>query len=200
MLVFTTSLRWSSVAIVQWHHKKPATSISIFLTLTVTALLTTGIFNFPTPTTAFSLLLWSTSLFCCIITDLRILIFFLHSFFAKWIHSTSRNLFCKPCKLYQSLFYKSYDTLMPSFATLGCIGWLKTHTKFFQNLPDLFQSRFLLTQTARLLACYAKSINFFYKALTVSVQNSRVHNKPLESITFITDLFITDHVHNRPCS
>jgi len=46
-----------------------------FPNLTVTALLTIGIFNIPKPATAFLLLLWSTSLFCCIIADLQFLIF-----------------------------------------------------------------------------------------------------------------------------
>jgi len=98
-----TSLKWSAVAVVQWHQKEAATTISTFLTSAVTDLLTTGIFNFSPPATAFCFLLWST--------DHRIILphnscfavsNFFHSQFAEGIYSTSKILFCKVCKLYQS--------------------------------------------------------------------------------------------------
>ena len=46
----------------QWHHRKPASSISTSVTTSVANLLTTGKFNLPTRAIAFSFLLWSTAL------------------------------------------------------------------------------------------------------------------------------------------
>jgi len=40
---------------------------------------------------------------------------------------------------------------------------------------------------------YARKNN---KQSMVSFQNIPVHNRPFEQTTFITDLFITDHVHS----
>jgi len=73
-------IKWSIVVVVeQWHHTEVASSISTFLSSAVTDLLATGKFNFLTTATAFSFVLWSTPLLCCIIPALRFAIFFLHS-------------------------------------------------------------------------------------------------------------------------
>jgi len=47
---------------------------------------------------------------------------FLFAQLAEEVHSTSRILLYKPCKLYQSFSYKSSEVLIRSFPNLGCIG------------------------------------------------------------------------------
>ena len=112
---------WLTVAVKQCHHRC-CTLNFYFLTLAVTDLVTTGKFNLPTPPTTFSFPLWSRPLLCSIIAG---------NFFAllaEGIRSTSRILFYKPYNLCQSLFVKSSGTLVRSFPTFGCTGWLKDHT------------------------------------------------------------------------
>jgi len=111
---FTTSLTWSTVAVVQWHHKEAAPSI----------------FNFSCdifidywksqPYNTFSFRLWSTALLCCFVLSN-----FFFAQFAEGIYSTSRILICRPRKLYRSPFSRSSAILTSTFPTSGCIGWLK---------------------------------------------------------------------------
>jgi len=81
----------------------------------------------------------------------------LFALLAEGIHNTNRILICKPCKLYQSLFAWSSATFVCSFTTSGCIAWLKSYTKrqvhFHHDFSAFFQTRFPLTQNARLLPC-----------------------------------------------
>jgi len=79
---------------------------------------------------------------------------FLKTQFAEGIYSTSRILFCKACKLYQSLFSISSATLIRRCPIFGWVKTLtKSHVQCFQNLPAIFQSRSPITQSARLLPC-----------------------------------------------
>jgi len=147
------------IAVEQWHHRDAASSISTFLALAVTDLVTTGKFNLPTPPTTFSFPLWSRTLLCFIIAGN-----FLFALLAKGIHSTSRILLYKPCNLCQSLFAKSSGTLVRSFPTFGCTGWLKSHTgkfSFFRTSQLSSNLAFRLPDVHAYSHVKAKSLNLF---------------------------------------
>ena len=110
----------------------------------MTDLLTNGKCNLQTPATAFSFLLWSTVLLCCLHNSYFVVCNFLSAQFAEGIHSTSRILLCKPRKLHKP-FFKSSASLIRSFPTSGCHWPTKIFCEEFKlnfclNFSVLFQS------------------------------------------------------------
>ena len=78
-----------TVAVEQCHHRDAASSISAFLTLAVTDLVTTGKFILPTPPTTFSFPLWSRTFLCSIIAGN-----FLFALLAEGIAYTAPAEYC----------------------------------------------------------------------------------------------------------
>jgi len=123
-----------------------ASSISTFLILALTDLVTTGKFNLPTPPTTFSFPLWCRTLLCSIIAGN-----FLFALLTEGIHSTSIILLYKRCNLCQSHFAKSSGT-RTQFSHIW-MHWLTKspyleEVQFFQNFSAVLQSRFPFTQNA----------------------------------------------------
>jgi len=113
--------------------------------------------------------------------------------FAQGMHSTRRILLCKTCKLSQSLFSKSSATLMCSFPTIGCSGWLKTHTGSWAVFLELLSSSTvslsaypkctlspMLNKITKLFICSFKTAYGFMVFLFTlcNITNNLIANKP----------------------
>jgi len=96
---FMTSLNDHTVAVKQCHHREAASSISTFLS--GNRFISPWKVQPSNTCKCISFLLWSTAFLCYVIQTL------------------SEILLCKPCKLYHSLFYKSYATFIRSTVGIG---------------------------------------------------------------------------------
>ena len=96
---FMTSLNDHTVAVKQCHHREAASSISTFLS--DNRFISPWKVQPSNTCKCISFLLWSTAFLCYVIQTL------------------SEILLCKPCKLYHSLFYKSYATFIRSTVGIG---------------------------------------------------------------------------------